>query len=162
MMHRPLRCLLLFVLVGCYSVGRRPRDFGYVDIPMLVHASVRLSPSDSVTLLPSRFATGDRGWRVEEALEVGGRLVLVTEDSIVLTALYLVVRDSTRQDGWRRMWLGKSLPMSAIVRPTSGAVVRPYSPPRTREDVRAARATSLMFAAAGAALSIYYIRTSHW
>jgi hypothetical protein len=160
-MHRPLRCLLLLVLVliGCYGVGRRARDVEYVDIPTSTFASMRLSSGDSVTLVPSQFAARDHGWPIDGALDVGGRLVLVNEDSIVIAVLYVVVRDSTRREGWRRLWLTHGLPMRAIVRPRAGVVMRHYSPPRTGEDRRKSLATQLVVMAASGYLTYLIVTT---
>jgi hypothetical protein len=155
--------LLLLLLTGCAGigsgVGRRARDVEYLDIPTSTFASIRLSSGDSVTLVPSRFAARDHGWPVDDALDVGGRLVLMSEDSIVIAALYVVVRDSTRREGWRRLWFAQGLPMQAIVRPRAGVVMRHYSPPRTSEDRRKSLAIQLVVMAASGYFTYLVVTT---
>lgn len=128
-----LRYMPLMLLAGCYAVGNRARELER-PLPMY-YASVRIDSAVGVTLVPSTFAVSGNGG-VGRVLELGGRVLSMTEDSIVINPSYLIVADTLARAGRRVLRLGaQGFPMNAVVRPEPGVTIGPYRRPRSQQEV---------------------------
>ena len=101
----------------------------------MYYASVRFDSAAGVTLVPSSFAVSANG-AVGRVLELGGRVLSMTEDSIVINPSYLIVADTVGRAGRRVVRLGaQGFPMHAVVRPEPGVTIEPYRRPRSQQEV---------------------------
>lgn len=127
-----LRALLLFVLAGCHGVGHRSPE---VDpAPPIDQASVRFERGEGMTIGPRLTLLGT-GTSADSVLELGGRVQLMTDDSIVIRPSYLILPDTAGR-GRRTVRLQQQgFPMLAIVRRGPGVTVGPYRWPYPRAAI---------------------------
>lgn len=128
-----LRCLVLAFLAGCTSVGHRAAES---LSPAVTLASVRFASPREVELARSEFSLATPRQPATGVVEVGGRVIELSEDSLVIYPDYLIMQDSTHRGGQQILWRGGDEALAlVVVRPTSDMYLGPYRPPRSRRDV---------------------------
>lgn len=127
-----LRFLSLFLLAGC-AVGHRALEMN-ATAP-IYEVSVHFERAVAVTFGPRPLTLLGTGTSADSVLELGGRLQLMTEDSIVIRPSYLILPD-TAVPGRRTVRLQQQgFPTLAIVRPRSGVSIGPYRWPYPRAAI---------------------------
>lgn len=126
-----LRCLVFAFLAGCTSVGHRAAES---LPPAMIWATVRFESPRELQFVPRQFVLASSHEAITGVLELGGQVIVTSDDSLVLHPSYVIVQGTMRQDRPRTLWRGgkDGLPLLAIVRPTPDMYLGAYRPPRPK------------------------------
>jgi hypothetical protein len=125
---------------------------------------VTFDSARTVRFVPEQFVLTPVHEPIRSVLALGGRVISVSDDSLVIEPHYVTVRDTTRKDGRRTLWRAgpQGLPLLAVVRPDSTVNIGSYRPPKSK---KVATAEKLLIAGPGVLLWIsmmYTFFTTHW